>query len=157
MKTLQQWFDDYSESHRNQTNKAIHFLCVPAIYFSLVGLLMCIPNWMLARISPFHDPLLDNWAVVALCFALFFYSRLSLMMAIKMALFSGVCIIFNFLISFQLPLWRISLFIFTTAWAAQFVGHILEGKKPSFIRDLQFLLIGPAWVIENLFSTSNRE
>lgn len=157
MKSLQDWFDDYAVSHQNYINKAIHFICVPAIYFSIVGLLMSIPNGFLLRISPFQDPIVDNWAVVALCFVLFFYSRLSLMMAIKMAVFSALCITLNFIISFQFPLWRASLLIFTLAWAGQFYGHMLEGKKPSFIKDLQFLLIGPAWVIENLFSTKQNK
>nr|WP_294938891.1 Mpo1-like protein [uncultured Flavobacterium sp.] len=157
MKTLQQWFDEYSVSHQNQTNKAIHCFCVPAIYLSITGLLMCIPNEMLLRISPFNDPMVDNWAVVALCFVLYFYSRLSLMMAIKMAVFSAICITLNFVISFQLPLWRASLLIFTLAWAGQFYGHVLEGKKPSFVKDMQFLLIGPAWVIENVFSSKDND
>lgn len=27
MKTLNEWFDEYSESHQNKTNKMIHWLC----------------------------------------------------------------------------------------------------------------------------------
>jgi len=157
MKTLQQWFDEYAVSHQNPTNKTIHFICVPAIYFSIIGLLMCIPSVILQRISPFHDPLVDNWAVVALFFVLFFYSRLSLWMAIKISVFSAICIIINYVISFQFSLWKVSLIIFILAWTGQFYGHKLEGKKPSFLKDIQFLLIGPAWVIENLFSSKNKE
>ncbi len=43
-----------------------------------------------------------------------------------------------------------SLIIFAIAWIGQFYGHKVEGKKPSFIKDLQFLLIGPLWVIQKL-------
>ncbi|MGX7668717.1 Mpo1 family 2-hydroxy fatty acid dioxygenase [Flavobacterium pedocola] len=152
MKTLQQWFDDYAESHQNSTNKTIHYICVPAIYFSIIGLFMVIPNGVLQRFSPFHDPLIDNWAVVAVLFVLFFYSRLSLLMAIKMAIFSMLCITVNYVIGVQFSLWKVSVLIFVLAWIGQFYGHKIEGKKPSFLKDIQFLLIGPAWVIENIFT-----
>jgi uncharacterized membrane protein YGL010W len=157
MRTLQQWFDEYAVSHQNPTNKAIHYICVPAIYFSIIGLLMSIPSSVLARLSPFHDPMVDNWAVVALFFVLFFYSRLSLMMAIKIAVFSAICITINYVIGFQFSLWKVSLVIFALAWIGQFYGHKLEGKKPSFMKDIQFLLIGPAWVIESLFTSKDTE
>jgi uncharacterized membrane protein YGL010W len=44
----------------------------------------------------------------------------------------------------------ISFAIFVVAWIGQFYGHKVEGMKPSFIKDLQFLLIGPLWVIEKI-------
>jgi uncharacterized membrane protein YGL010W len=37
--------------------------------------------------------------------------------------------------------------VFVVAWIAQFVGHKIEGRKPSFLTDLTYLLIGPAWVL----------
>src|SRR5262249_2722390 len=37
--------------------------------------------------------------------------------------------------------------VFVAAWIAQFVGHSIEGRKPSFFEDLQFLLIGPLWLL----------
>jgi uncharacterized membrane protein YGL010W len=49
-----------------------------------------------------------------------------------------------------MPLFYTSLLIFVVAWVGQFYGHHIEGKKPSFLKDLQFLLIGPAWVLEKL-------
>ena len=39
MKTVTEWLDEYSESHQNKTNKVIHWLCVPAILFSIIGIL----------------------------------------------------------------------------------------------------------------------
>lgn len=156
MKTLQQWFDEYSVSHQNPINKKIHYICVPAIYFSIIGLLMSIPSGILMRISPFHEPMIDNWAVVVLLFVLFFYSRLSLWMAIKISIFSAICITYNYFLGLWFPLWKVSLLIFVLAWIGQFYGHKIEGKKPSFLKDIQFLLIGPAWVIENLFSFKHK-
>ena len=41
--------------------------------------------------------------------------------------------------------------VFVVAWIAQFVGHKIEGRKPSFLTDLTYLLIGPAWVLAKLY------
>jgi len=45
----------------------------------------------------------------------------------------------------------VSLGIFVIAWIGQFIGHKIEGKKPSFLEDLQFLLIGPAWLLHFIY------
>lgn len=148
MKTLKQWFDEYAVSHQNPTNKSIHYFCVPAIFFSVVGLLMCV------KIIFFNLNLsiIENLAFLVLIFVMIFYFRISVSMGIKMTVFSIVCLFFNFYISKYFNLLYISIFVFAIAWMGQFYGHKIEGKKPSFLKDLQFLMIGPAWVIENLFS-----
>lgn len=151
MRTLEQWFSEYAVSHQNKTNKTIHYLCVPAIFFSIVGLFMSIPAGFLQDIFPGSYPLLENWATVVLLLVLGFYFRLSAKMGVKIAIFAVLCIIGNYYISLVAPLWLVSLVIFAVAWVGQFYGHKLEGKKPSFLKDIQFLLIGPAWVIDNLF------
>lgn len=155
MKTLDQWFEEYAVSHQNPKNKAIHYICVPAIFFSIVGLLMSIPSTFLSNLFQLNQPIIENWAVPFLIFALVFYIRLSIPMALKIAVFSVFCLLLNYYISWFVPLWLASLVIFAIAWIGQFYGHNIEGKKPSFLKDLQFLLIGPAWVAENLFSKNN--
>lgn len=151
MKTLVQWFADYAVSHQNETNQAIHYICVPAIFFSIVGLLMSIPSGILAEVFAADFPVIENWAVVILIPALIFYFRLSFSMGFKVFLFAVFCIVGNYFISLTAPLWLVSLIIFAVAWIGQFYGHKIEGKKPSFLKDLQFLLIGPAWIIKKLF------
>tara|TARA_R110002126_G_scaffold40134_2_gene118105 strand:+ start:70 stop:531 length:462 start_codon:yes stop_codon:yes gene_type:complete len=150
MKTLDQWFEEYSVSHKNVTNKKIHYLCVPLIFFSVVGLFMSIPNQILEPLASMH-PIFANWAFVVLVFVLFFYFRLSLAMGLKMLLFTALCLVGNYIISQTFPLLWFSIAVFTVGWIGQFYGHKIEGKKPSFIKDLQFLLIGPAWVIDSVF------
>ena len=71
---------------------------------------------------------------------------------IKIAILSAICLVLNFYIGQIFPLWIFSIGVFVIAWIGQFYGHKIEGKKPSFLKDLQFLLIGPAWVVENIFS-----
>ncbi len=150
MKTQKQWFNEYAESHQNQTNKAIHYVCVPAIFFSIVGMLMSIPSNFIANLLNFNDPIIENWAALTLFILLIFYFRLSFSIFVKMFVFSIICLIGNYYLSMVSPLFYTSLVIFVIAWIGQFYGHKLEGKKPSFFKDLQFLLIGPAWVFEKL-------
>jgi len=50
-----------------------------------------------------------------------------------------------------IPLWQSSMVLFVLAWIGQFIGHKIEGKKPSFLEDLQFLMIGPAWLIGYIY------
>ncbi|MGB2685532.1 MAG: Mpo1-like protein [Olleya sp.] len=150
MRTLQQWFDSYAVSHQNPTNISIHFICVPAIFFSVVGLFMSIPSGFLNNILP--HPIIANWAFVLLVITLvLFYFRLSVKVGIQMLLFSAFCLVLNYVIAQYVTLVYFSLALFIIAWIGQFYGHKVEGQKPSFIDDLQFLLVGPAWVMYKLF------
>jgi uncharacterized membrane protein YGL010W len=152
MKTLNQWFEEYAVSHQNPKNKMIHYVCVPAIFFSIVGLLLSIPSGMISNLLGLKMPIIENWAFVVVVLLLVFYIRLSVAMAFKMFLFSMICLVLNFYIGQIISLWVFSIDVFLLAWIGQFYGHEIEGKKPSFVKDLQFLLIGPAWVIDNVFS-----
>ncbi len=49
------------------------------------------------------------------------------------------------------PLWSVCAALFVLAWIGQFVGHAIEGKRPSFFKDVQFLLIGPLWLLADLY------
>ncbi|WKK67312.1 DUF962 domain-containing protein [Lutimonas zeaxanthinifaciens] len=150
MKTMQQWYDDYAVSHQNETNQKIHYFCVPAIFFSIVGMLMSIPTTFLNRITGLEDPLWINWASLIMLLLLIFYLRLSFAVFLRMLGFCVLCLYGNFYLGQIAPLFATSLIIFVVAWIGQFYGHKVEGKKPSFFKDLQFLLIGPAWVFEKL-------
>jgi len=141
---------EYGESHQNATNKAIHWICVPAIFFSVVGMIASIPNGMVQSIL--GDNPYANWATVMLVVALAYYVTLSIPLAVGMMLFGAGCLYVTRMIEAQgLTLWITSLIIFVIAWVGQFYGHKVEGKKPSFLKDLQFLLIGPAWLMHFVF------
>ena len=151
MKTAQQWFDEYAVSHQNETNQFIHYICVPAIFFSVIGLLMSIPANFLENTFKLYNPLLENWAfVVGIFISLFFYLRLAFWYFLEMVFVILLFIAGNYWLSKYGNLFFISITIFVVAWIGQFYGHKIEGKKPSFIKDLQFLLIGPLWVIQKL-------
>lgn len=141
---MQQWFDLYGESHQNLTNKAIHWICVPTIFFSVIGLLASIPPPELPAIGQIP------WAkTVMLVVLVGFYLPRSLTLTTGMAVWGGFCLWLCTVIIDRSPwpLWAVSLAAFALAWIGQFIGHHIEGKKPSFLDDLQFLLIGPAWLM----------
>jgi len=150
MKTINQWFDEYAISHQHKTNQKIHYFCVPAIFFSIVGMLMSIPSNSISNFIKINNPFIENWATPILMLLLLFYIKLSFSTFVRMLTFSIICLIGNYFLSTITPLFYTSLAIFIIAWIGQFYGHKLEGKKPSFFKDLQFLLIGPAWVFEKL-------
>ncbi|EXS25658.1 MULTISPECIES: DUF962 domain-containing protein [Acinetobacter] len=134
MKSITEWFDEYSESHQNPTNKQIHWLCVPAILFSIIGII--------AHFSTLLTTLL-------LVLTLVFYARLDLVLAVAMA---ALLVVMAWLI-YTLPVGvGFYIAIFVIAWVGQFYGHKVEGKKPSFFKDLQFLLIGPVWCMDAYLS-----
>jgi uncharacterized membrane protein YGL010W len=153
MQTLQQLLDKYAESHQNKTNKIIHYFCVPAIFFSVIGLLMSIPSNLIQNLTGISDSLYANWGVVALIPVLLFYIRLSLKMTFLILGFSILCILGNFQMKVFVELWQVSVVIFVIAWIIQFYGHKIEGKKPSFLDDIKFLMIGPAWILDDIFKS----
>ncbi|MGA9853094.1 MAG: Mpo1-like protein [Gammaproteobacteria bacterium] len=143
MRSVQNWLDEYGESHRTVTNKAIHWICVPLIMLSLVGMLWSIPvPHVVAQVSRF------NWGVLFLVLALLYYYLLAWRLALGMTVVAGIMIAIIHGAS-QLPirLWLLSVIVFVIAWIGQFIGHKVEGKKPSFFKDIQFLLIGPLWLL----------
>ena len=150
MRTVQQWYSEYAESHQNEFNQRIHYFCVPLIFLSIIGLFMSIPNGVLANLIGTDSLLYVNWAIVGLIFPMVFYTRLSFRVFLRMLIFSAICIVANYFLSQVVNLLIASIIIFALAWIGQFYGHHIEGKKPSFLKDLQFLLIGPAWVFEKI-------
>jgi len=111
---------------------------------------MSIPNNVIVTTININNPFLENWAAPVILVLLLFYLKLSFSTFVRMMTFSIVCLIGNYFLSNIVPLFYTSLAFFVIAWIGQFYGHKLEGKKPSFFKDLQFLLIGPAWVFEKL-------
>jgi len=148
MKTIQQWLDEYAVSHQNPTNKLIHWICVPLIFFSIVGLFYSIqfPVKLFGALNL-------NMAIVVLAFVTVYYFLLSKSLSFGMLLFSLLCIAVCYALQtlVPVPLWAICIGIFVLAWIGQFYGHGIEGKKPSFLKDIQYLMIGPAWIMSFIY------
>ena len=123
MRTAQQWLDEYAETHQNPLNQKIHTVAVPLIYWSIVAALATLPPVMLMLFSP----------------AFIFYFNLGYRYGLVMVLVTGLCLMTSYLLMlWGFPLLYIAIGVFVLAWIAQFYGHKVEGKKPSFFKDLLF-------------------
>lgn len=144
MRSLKDYLDEYSASHQNQTNILIHKFCVPAIMFSLLGILKALP-------VPASWPLWLDWSTVLIILALGYYSlfkNFRVLLAIVVMLIPMLLI----LESLRPRFFILSVVVFIVAWIGQFIGHKYEGLKPSFFKDIFFLLIGPVWTMNSLAS-----
>ena len=154
MRSADEWFEAYGESHQNMVNKKIHWICVPVIFTTLVALLWNIqlPVDIEGTINMIPLSEFANLGIGLLVFALIYYAVISVSLAIGMLLVAllsigGVFVLKSLAASVSLSLLQMSLAVFVLAWIGQFVGHKIEGKKPSFLEDLQFLMIGPLWLL----------
>ncbi len=140
--SMNQLLDEYASSHQNKTNKKIHYIAVPVIFWTITAML-----WVVKL------PYVENLAVVMTVLVSLYYLAKDLKIAIQMIVFCIFCLLLDAFLEKQgLPLLVIGVVLFVIAWIFQFIGHKIEGKKPSFFKDLQFLLIGPAWIVKELFS-----
>ena len=145
MQSLENWLNQYSEYHKNSMNIYIHKICIPFIVWSLLGML-----WVSRS---FIDSI--NNAYIAVILVSIFYWRLSKSYLIAMSLYFGIMIalLWYFDTHSNVNIFDWSLTIFLLSWLGQFVGHMIEGKKPSFFQDLTFLLIAPLWTIKPLLNS----
>ncbi|QNL49473.1 DUF962 domain-containing protein [Olivibacter sp. SDN3] len=152
------YFEQYAESHQHPTNKLIHWVCVPLITFSISSLIWFIPFPHLSFLGQYNG--FVNWFTLVMAIVVYYYLRLAPTLSYAMLFSFGV---FSFLIV-QLEYWEqaggpapwiVALIIFVVAWIGQFVGHKIEGKKPSFLTDVKFLLIGPIWLWHFIFKKLN--
>jgi uncharacterized membrane protein YGL010W len=125
----------YSESHLHPANEAIHCVCVPAIVFALLGLL-----WAL------HPGVAVLLALASLAYYLWLSRPFAAGMVLMTVAMLGVLATIP-----DAQRFTVSLTVFVLAWIGQFIGHKIEGKKPSFFDDLRYLLIGPLFVLAVLY------
>lgn len=151
---IHKFFIEYADSHQNSTNLFIHWICVPLIAFSILGLVWAIPV-QFHFLGKYKD--FANLATIVIGVVMYYYWTLSRTLFWAMLFTVGV---FSYCIV-QLEYWEqaggpafwsVCLVIFIIAWIGQFIGHKIEGKKPSFLTDLKFLLIGPLWLWSKVFN-----
>ena len=124
----------YGESHQNPRNELIHFIAIPIIMLCLIGMLFALHPYV---------------AYAFMAASMVYYARLSMVFLLAMVVWSALTIVLLFAMgTMLLPL---SIAIFVGAWILQFIGHKIEGKKPSFFEDIQYLWVGPLFVLSKLF------
>ena len=134
-KTLDQWLAEYSGSHGHPVNRIIHTVCVPAILFASIALLWNVHLFGLRA------------AYLAMVLVAPFYLALGWLASIIMAGQLLICVLILSVWPHAIPLTASAAAIFVAAWIGQFVGHAIEGRRPKFLQNMMFLLIGPLWVV----------
>ena len=130
---IDQLLAHYGESHQHPVNERIHFIAIPLIMLSLIGLIFCIHPWL---------------AFAFMAASMVYYARLSGVFLMAMGVWSALLLaLVHVMGDVRLPL---CVAIFVGAWVLQFIGHKLEGKKPSFFEDVQYLWVGPLFVLRPL-------
>src|SRR5690606_6323787 len=154
MSKLDALFLQYADSHQNPTNILIHWICIPLISFGIFGLIWSIPFPYIELLGKYNG--FVNWASFVVAFSIYYYLKLSPTLSYGMLLIIGF---FSYLIV-QLEywelaggpaLWLVCLLIFVISWIGQFIGHKIEGKRPSFLTSLKLFLIGPIWLLAKVY------
>lgn len=154
MRKIDQLFAEYAESHQNATNKFIHWICVPLIFWSILGFISIIPA---PHFCLQYFGCMSIISITSVILITIFYLRLSWRIAFVMLFVMIIMEYFVYTINIRLEnySWIFYLSIFIITWILQFLGHKIEGKKPSFIKDIQFLLIGPIWLLHFVLKKLN--
>ncbi|WP_225781076.1 DUF962 domain-containing protein [Xenophilus sp. Marseille-Q4582] len=120
----------YGESHRHPTNERIHVGAIPAIMLSIVGMLHALHPWA-------------AYAFIAASLVYYALLRSPVFLGVMLLWTAALLAIVHALGEWVLP---VSAALFVVGWIFQFIGHRIEGKKPSFFEDLQYLYVGPLFV-----------
>ena len=153
MKNIYDWNIEYGLYHKNKINKIIHWICIPLIIFSLFGLLSLINFQFMIGEGYYKINVLGIFIILALWYYLRLSKPLALGMLVISLLFAGIIDLIS--LNSKITLFYLYLGIFILAWIGQFIGHKFEGKKPAFFKDLQFLLIGPLWLLAFIYNKFN--
>jgi uncharacterized membrane protein YGL010W len=146
MGDMQHWLDSYSADHQHPTNRILHWICVPLILWCVIALVWTVP-------VPTSVGRQGFWAVGMLVLAFAWYwkhsHRLGAALLVALAAFA----LLTELIYREIGPTSLRILaggVFVVAWIGQFVGHAIEGRRPSFLTDLAYLLVGPAWLMDKL-------
>jgi uncharacterized membrane protein YGL010W len=144
--SMRDWLDSYSRDHQHPTNQIFHWICVPLIVWSAIAMM-----WTIPVPETWFRP--GAWAVLAIVLSFAWYwkhsRRLAAFLLITLVVFALSC---AWIFEHEGParLLRLGILVFVVAWIGQFIGHLIEGRRPSFLTDLAYLLIGPAWLMDKL-------
>lgn len=148
---VDRWFAAYAADHQNLRNQQLHVICVPAIVWSLLALLYAVPTpttWL--DILPAQGVFAG---LVMLC-AVGFWVWLSAPLALGIVLLAAPSFWLAAMILEALGMIGLllaAMTVFVVAWIGQFIGHHIEGRRPSFFTDLVYLMIGPPWVLAKAY------
>jgi uncharacterized membrane protein YGL010W len=144
-------FAEYAADRQHPSNRLIHWVCIPLILFSILGLAWSIPFPHLDFLGRYNGFL--NWASFLIAISGYYYYRLSAILSYMMLLlvFALSLIVVQFE-KWELAggpaLWLVCTVVLLIAVAGLFLGQKIEGRKRSFLSNVKLVLIGPIWLLE---------
>jgi len=132
--TKAELFSEYASYHMDPRNRIFHSFGIPLIVLGVMGLLSQV------HLGPLDLALVVAAAVIAY-YAVIDFGGALLCLLVFAALYA---------IAVHLP-WQLNLTAFVAGWVCQLVGHRIEGTKPKFLENLIYLLIGPLYIVEEIF------
>ena len=135
----------YAAYHRDRRNIVTHFVGVPMIFTAIaMWLVFPLGSWGAYGAT-------GAWLMWALT-SFWYLTRGDALLGVATALVNGVLVALAHLLSARAadwgwPAWQLGLALFVVGWIFQFVGHLLEGRKPAFVDDIVGLLVGPMFVV----------
>lgn len=148
MQTAQIWLQHYAAHHQHRVNRLLHAVSIPVLVVGLTGLLWSLP---VPDAFPSISPAL-NWGTTFLLAAVVYYFIMSIPLALGMLPFVLLVTgILGWLDALTPPLWQICLALFLGACSLQMIGHMIETGRSHLARDLQYLMIGPVWLLAGIY------
>ncbi|AZB16286.1 DUF962 domain-containing protein [Chryseobacterium indologenes] len=146
MRKVDLLFAEYSKSHRNTINKCIHWICVPLIFWTILGFVSLIPS---PHFCNSYFGCISMVSLISMVLITLFYVRLSLLIGVVMIAIMVLMehFIYQVNITMGKQSWILYLAVFVVTWIFQLIGHKIEGKKPTLVKDVQFVLVGPIWLL----------
>ena len=147
MKSAVEQLSTYKSVHLNPKNIKTHFVGVPAIIWALMV-------WLNLIELPysFGQSGINLTIAMPIFFGiLIYYFILHTKLAIGQVIFFIPTFYFAYYVSQMDNAGLIALVVFVVAWIFQFVGHHFEKAKPAFVDDLNQLLIGPLFMMAEVF------
>jgi len=148
MRDAENWFQHYAAHQREPTLRSLHWLTVPCLALSVIGLLWSLPvPAVFARISPAM-----NWGSAFAMAAIVYYFIMSIPLGVGMtAMLAMMLAAVHWLDGLPPPLWATSTLLLGGALVLGRAGRRQPGGRGGMLRDLHLLMIGPAWLLARLY------
>ena len=136
----------YTSYHRDRRNRVTHFVGIPAIMVSLM-----------VALAPLHLAVggMDlSWAVAMTATAFVLWLLLDAAIGAAMAVFLAPALAAAEMlaaVSSTATIWTVFAVLFVGGWALQILGHFYEGRRPAFLSNLFQALIGPMFLVAEIF------
>lgn len=144
MKSAAEQLSTYKSVHLNQRNIQTHFIGIPLIIWSAFLLLATvrIPLGSLGETS---------LAVIVGVLVSAYYVRLHLRLSMGLILFMVPVLLTTEWAAHIAGATWLALGVFVVGWVFQLIGHKYEKAKPAFVDDLNQLLIGPFFLMAEVY------